>query len=276
MRYAVSNIAWRPEQRVTAYRLMRETGFTGLEIAPGLFLPEADDPFDPSEKFARAALDEAKDFDVQVVSMQSLLFGRTDAKLFGNNRERRAFVEGLEASITLAERLGIGNLVFGSPTQRIVPEGLSWDEALQESGEVFRALAEKAKANSTVIAIEPNPAEYGTNFLTNLAETTAFVRQVNHPALRLNLDLGALIMNGELGHFRFADHSDLVSHVHVSAPMLAPAPIDTGMARAIHDRIGCHWNGWLSIEMRQVEGDDKLATLKQCMRRLVTGKVAAS
>ena len=276
MKYAVSNIAWHPEQRKIAYEIMRDSRFTGLEIAPGLFLPYADDPFDPSEKYLRAALDELKDFDLQIVSMQSLLFGRSDAKLFGNNRERRTFVDGLEASIALAGRLGIGNLVFGSPKQRLVPESLSWDEAWQDSLEVFRVLADKAEANSAVIAMEPNPVEYGTNFLTNLSETAAFVRQVDHPGLRLNLDLGALIMNGELEHFRFADLNDLVSHVHVSAPKLAPAPPDAKIAQLVHEMIGCHWDAWLSIEMRQVEGDENLATLKECVRRLASAKVSAS
>ncbi|MEM6586741.1 MAG: hypothetical protein AAF692_13395 [Pseudomonadota bacterium] len=57
---AMSNIAWSPDERLDAYRLMAQAGMTGLEIAPGLFFHEAEDPFAPdlasASRKARSAL----------------------------------------------------------------------------------------------------------------------------------------------------------------------------------------------------------------------------
>ena len=58
MKLAMSNIAWSADERLEAYRILREAGSTGLEIAPGLFFHEANDPFAPDSAVARKALAE--------------------------------------------------------------------------------------------------------------------------------------------------------------------------------------------------------------------------
>lgn len=226
MKLAMSNIAWAPEERLAAYASLAEAGFTGLEIAPGLFFHAAADPFGPDEASAREALAEMTDAGLALVSMQSLLFGVTGAELFGPPEARAAFTAGMERAIALAGRFAIANLVFGSPLQRRVPDGMAMADALDEAAACFRRLGEAALAAGTRITIEVNPAAYGTNFLTTLKEAEAFVAAVDHPGIALILDLGAMHMNGS-----FAAVPALVpalaprlNHVHVSEPDLAPAP----------------------------------------------------
>ncbi|MBY0344188.1 MAG: sugar phosphate isomerase/epimerase, partial [Sphingomonadales bacterium] len=126
----------------------------------------------------------------------------------------------------LAERFGIPNLVFGSPAQRRVPEGMAMEQALAEAAEVFRKLGDTAAEAGTRIAIEANPAAYGTNFCTTLDEALAFVDVVAHPAIVPHLDLGAMHMNGDFAGVpaRLPALAPRLSHVHVSEPHLAPAP----------------------------------------------------
>ena len=119
-------------------------------------------------------------------------------------------------AIDLAGRLGILNLVFGSPRQRIVPEAMEPSDARNIAIETFRALGDRAVGAGTVIAIEPNPAAYGTNFLNTLEEAAAFVETVAHPGIALILDLGAMHMNA-----RFADTADLLGRIN--APLLSIA-----------------------------------------------------
>ena len=226
MKLSMSNIAWAPEERLEAYAILAGAGFTGLEIAPALFFHEAEDPFLPDTASARRARVEATDAGLVVVSMQSLLFGVAGAALFEGPEARTVFEKGMRRAIALAERFGIPNLVFGSPAQRRVPEGMAMEQALAEAAEVFRKLGDTAAEAGTRIAIEANPAAYGTNFCTTLDEALAFVDLVDHPAVVPHLDLGAMHMNGDFAGVpaRLPPLAPRLSHVHVSEPHLAPAP----------------------------------------------------
>lgn len=271
MKLAASNIAWPFARRLEAYRVLADHGLTGLEVAPALLLGDSADPFAPHERERTRALDELADFGLGLVSMQSLLFGVEGAALFGTADQRAALVAALRRAIALAARLGITHLVFGSPRQRVIPGDLGREEAWDQAAAVFRALGHEAQDHGAVIAMEPNPAAYGTNFLTTLDEAEAFVRQVDHPAIRLNLDLGAAAMNGEEDELAaFAARSaGLVSHVHVSAPNLAPAPDKAEDTAAVLGQLArAGYAGWHSIEMRCPEGLDPVRSLEGCARRL--------
>jgi sugar phosphate isomerase/epimerase len=254
MKLSMSNIAWSPDERLEAYAILAEAGFTGLEIAPGLFFHAAADPFDPDAATAATALAEMADAGLALVSMQSLLFGVAGAALFEGREARAAFEAGMHRAIRLAERFGIPNLVFGSPLQRRVPEGLAMAEALDQAAEVFRKLGNAAAAAGTRIGIEANPAAYGTNFCTTLGEALGFVALVDHPAIVPHLDLGAMHMNGEFASApaRLPDLTPRLSHVHVSEPELAPAPADpAALAPVLAGLAAAGYARAVSIEMKR-------------------------
>jgi len=254
---SVSNIAWASEERLAAYDLMAGAGLQGLEIAPGLFFGAAEDPFAPDTATACAALDEIAARGLTLVSMQSLLFGVQGAALLGEADARAAFDRGMERAIDLAGRFGIPNLVFGSPGQRRIPDGMAETEARAQAAETFRRLGDRAAAAGTVIAIEANPAAYGANFLTTLEEAEGFVAEVNHPAVTLILDLGAMHLNGTFGTLpaRVGALAPRLTHVHVSEPHLAPAPDNTtDLAPVLSALWRVGYERALSIEMKRPEG----------------------
>lgn len=225
---AASNIAWLYEERLAAYDLMQAHGLKGLEIAPGLFFSQAQDPFAPDAQTAALALHEIETRGLSLVSMQSLLFGVSGAALFGESEARVVFEHGMNRAVDLAGRFGIPNLVFGSPTQRRIPPSLTPLAARDQAVTVFQRLGDRALEAGTVIAMEANPVAYGTNFLNTLDEVLDFVARVGHPAIGLNLDLGAMHMNGTHHTVvdRLTDIAPHLQHVHVSEPDLAPAPRD--------------------------------------------------
>lgn len=274
---SISNIAWAPEDRLAAYRMMNEAGLDGLEIAPGLLFAGADDPLDPGADLAKARTDEISAHGLTLVSMQSLLFGVQGAALFGDPDERAAFERGMTRAIAFAGRFGIPNLVFGSPKQRRVPETMPMADAIAIASQTFRALGDKAAAEGCVLTIEANPPAYGTNFLNTLDETEAFVAEVDHQAVSLILDLGAMHLNGVFAAVpsRLPALDVPLNHVHVSEPNLDPAPLDpdalipvlkslraTGYARAV------------SIEMKKT--DDGLDVVRSKMNALARAFAAAT
>ena len=267
---AASNIAWTPDERLAAYGLMEAAGLTGLEIAPGLFFHQDVDPFDPDNSVAAAALAEIRAHGLSLVSMQSLLFGVHGASLFGDKAARAAFEHGMNRAIDLGGRFGIPNLVFGSPTQRRIPDDMANGDAFAQAVEVFHRLGQRAASVGTVISIEPNPAAYGTNFLTTLDDVELFVSQVAHPAIALILDLGAMHMNGDFDTVvgRLSRLAPILNHVHVSEPNLAPAPADASpLAPVLAELRSVRYNRAVSIEMKRHEGG--LETLRDSITTLV-------
>jgi len=271
MKLSISNIAWTPKERGSAYTAMAETGVTGLEIAPGLFFHSAQDPFLPTESEARAALDEIADMGLTLVSMQSLLYGVPGAGLFDGENALANLKRGMERAISLAGRFCIPNLVFGSPGQRNIPEGMPMDQAFDQAAGVFHTLAAAAQNAGTKIAIESNPAAYGTNFLNTLDEAADFVARVDHPAVVLILDLGAMRMNGDHDTVlaRIPALLPRLNHVHVSEPNLAPAPRDVvALAPVLMALREGGFDKAVSIEMkRPPEG---VAGVQASLDRLVT------
>lgn len=272
----MSNIAWLPTERIEAYAILSEAGFTGLEIAPGLFGHAAEDPFDPDEASLREAMHEIEDAGLTLVSMQSLLFGVEGAALFEGPEPRAAFERGMRRAIALGARLGIPNLVFGSPVQRRVPAAVAMADALEEAAEVFRRLGDDALAAGTCITIEANPAAYGTNFCNTLEEAEHFVALVDHPAIALILDLGAMHMNGSFASVpaRLPTLTSRLNHVHVSEPQLAPAPADAAaLVPVLQGLRSAGYAKAVSIEMkRPAEG---LAEVRRAAARLAEAQRAA-
>jgi sugar phosphate isomerase/epimerase len=272
MRLAISNIAWRPAERLAVYRRMAECGAGGLEIAPAQAFPDEPDAFLPSQAAVARFRGELEIAGIRLVSMQSLLAGVAGARLFGTPAERETFKQGLSRAVALAGRLGIPNLVMGSPGNRVIPEGLARADAELIAVELFRRVGDICLRASTRLAIEPNAAAYGTNFLNTMPEAISFVRRVGHPGITLNFDIGALHMNGDFtnGGRLFAEAAAVASHVHVSEPGLAEAPADTeGFAGLAREIIATGYTGWFSLEMRAV-GERNIGVVEAALARTAT------
>lgn len=273
MKLAFSNIAWLPRQRDAAYAILKENGIRGLEIAPGLFLADAKDAFQPSLAECEAALAPMGAAGLELVSMQSLLFGVEHAALFGDRSERDGFERAMTRAIRLAGLLGIPNMVFGSPRQRNIPAEMAREEAERIALDVFRRLGDIAAAEGTILGLEINPRAYGTNFLTDAEETAVFVSKVSHPAIKMILDVGAMHLNDDFdGLASFvAKYVTMICHVHLSEPYLAPAPAHASQAGAVLGALSSMgYQRWYSVEMKAVPGRE-LEAVERSVARLKQG-----
>lgn len=271
MKLAVSNLAWKPNERLEAYKILAHHNIHGLEMAPGLFLSEASDCFEPTTTELKLAVDEIEDYGLKLVSMQSLLFGVQGAALFAGPDSLGRFVAGMKRAIVLAGRLSIPNMVFGSPKQRVIPDDMTTEKATEHAATVFRELGEHARAAGTTLLMEFNPPDYGTNFLNTFRQALDFVKVVNHDALKLVLDIGAMHMNDDFLSIRSAveEGRHFISHVHMSEPHLVPAPAREDDAVKIFSALSaCEYPHWVSIEMLRPKVG-ALDTLNHCSNKLV-------
>jgi D-psicose/D-tagatose/L-ribulose 3-epimerase len=247
MKLAVSNIAWEPLEEDQAAELLRSGGIDAVEIAPTKYWPA---PCSPSAK----SIDEVRrrwaDKGIRIVALQSLLFGCPQLSIFAGAGLRRQTSDYLRNILDIAKGLGAKALVFGSPKNRDKGQR-PFAAALGEAADFFRPLAQHAAELSCAVAFEPNPTQYGCNFCTTVDESLALLESVDHPGLRLNLDIGIMHLNGEPMAETIARALPWTAHVHLSEPSLATiGTAGAPHALAAHALRSAGWTGYVSIEMR--------------------------
>jgi D-psicose/D-tagatose/L-ribulose 3-epimerase len=218
MRIAVSNIAWDPAEDPAMAALFARYLVNAVDIAPAKYFP---DPLNATSSEIAAVRGRWAEWGIAITGMQALLFGSTGLNVFGTKEIRRALLERLTAVCRIGAGLRAPRLVFGSPKNR---DRSGCDDAatLEIAVDFFRELGAIASDHGVWICLEPNPPRYGANFMTNSAETAVIVAAVGHPAIKMQLDTGALTINHEDAQQVVESFGKWVGHVHASEPDLVP------------------------------------------------------
>lgn len=258
MKLSVSNIGWANDNDLKVYGLMKDYGFSGLEIAPTRIIP--DNPYEKSD-VAKSWVDHIQQTHGFVISsMQSIWFGRTE-KVFGSEEERCILLEYTKKAIDFAKILGCKNLVFGCPGNR----SLSNDMKPENSRLFFQQIGDHAFENNCVVAMEANPPIYNTNFINTTEQALDFIKLVNSKGLLLNLDVGTMVENREdvsvlVGNEKF------IHHVHISEPYLRPIE-----KRELHNELAlllknANYTGFVSIEVGKQDCISNLAAMMEYVK----------
>lgn len=230
MRIAISNIAWEPHEDDDLARLLQRHGVDAIDVAPGKYFPDPAQATDEDIVRVRCWWAERG---VEITGMQALLFGTRGLNVFGEPEVQDAMLRHLDAVCRIGAGLGARRLVFGSPKNRD-RSGLDDDRATAVATAFFRRLGDVAQSHGVIMCLEPNPSCYGANFMTTSEETARIVREVSHPAIRMQLDTGALAINGEDPAAVLGDNATLIGHIHASEPDLVPL----GDGGTDHGKIG--------------------------------------
>ncbi len=257
MKLAVSNIGWAAEHDQTILPKLKDVGVEAIEVAPGRIfdtpaLANVDDARAIGAGFAQAGL--------PVASMQALLFGQPDLHMLGDAPATKAFQGYLGHVIALAGALGCGPMVFGSPKNRLRGD-MPFDAALDKAVQALTPIAQVAQDHGTVFCLEANARAYGCDFMTVLAEACRVARGVDHAGVGVVVDTGNMIMEDEPAE-AVLDAQDVLRHVHLSAPGLAPVMghIDF-ITRVLGHLRDMGYNGSVTLEMRTPEGVEPVETL---------------
>lgn len=216
MKISISNIAWDVDKDEKIVELLHEKEISHIDIAPTKYFAA---PFLDTKKTVQSVRDWWNERGIEIYGMQALLFGQVGLNMFSGPEIQREMTGYLRKIFSIAEGLGVRRLVFGSPKNRDIGN-MDHHAALATGVEYFRQLGDVAAAYGIVICLEPNPRAYNCNFMTNMASTYEVIDMVNHPAIKGQLDLGSLIMNGESLSESLELYSDSIYHIHVSEPFL--------------------------------------------------------
>lgn len=253
MKLAVSSIAWSTDEEPKVVSLMNSARVKTVELAPTKIWAH------PTKVSARDVAEVTRwwsERGISIYAFQSMLFSRPDLKLFESEALRAECLQYLKEFITLAGRMGVKRMVFGSPKNRQRGE-MSYDQAFALAIPFFKELAEVAYANKVVFCIEPNAPLYGCDFVTTASEGADLVRAVDHPGFGLHLDTACMMLAGDDPYESIHDSAEYLRHFHVSAPMLgqvdaseematAHASAATALREIAYDQV-------ISIEMRPYE-----------------------
>ena len=216
MNLSISNIAWPPEYDEEVYRYMSNLGLSGLEIAPTRIFPES--PYSHLKEAKQFSESIMRDYGLGLSSMQSIWYGMTES-IFGVSSERKILLDYTKKAIDFAREMNCPNVVFGCPKNRNIPDHLDKEACLPIAVEFFDSIGDYAVRSNTHFSLEANPPIYGTNFLNTTVDAFEMCRKVNHPGVRVNVDLGTMIYNNETIDI-LDDSIELVNHVHISEPYL--------------------------------------------------------
>ena len=111
-------------------------------------------------------------------------------------------------------------LIFGSPLNRFIKNKNKNNNLIAKN--FFNEFSKQIEQTDITLCIEPNPKEYGCNFLTNTIECIDFVKELNLPNVKTNLDLSAVQINNEnlLDVVKYGEK--YFGYVHISDPYLTP------------------------------------------------------
>ncbi|WP_342479117.1 TIM barrel protein [Paenibacillus sp. FSL H7-0350] len=248
MKLSISNIAWDLEEEEGIIRTLLQHGVQDIEIAPTKIWGS---PISCSEEDVDIYRSKWEAENIGLHAMQSLLFGKPELLLFSAEHIRNELKKYLHRVMRLANLMGIKVLVFGSPKNRFAGS-LNIVEQLNIAIPFFYEIGEIALENNLVFCIEPNPVQYGCDFITNTAQGIEIVNEVSHPGFRLHLDAAAMALNNENYHESIEKSLPILSHFHISQPFLNLIGSDNLVdhkliANALKDNQYAHT---ISIEMK--------------------------
>lgn len=203
MQLGLINSAWAQAGRDTAWGLQKtkEIGFDSVDIFT--------DPLDIDVRERRLIKDECDRLGLPIVSVCCVAVGLIDF----NPSVQRFHVERTRAYLDLVYEYQARNLllVLGEYlwNREVIPPAEQWRTAIENC----RGLADYAAALGVQIALELEP--FPLSLLNNVDRMVQFIDEVDHEALRANIDISHLMLAGvppdELSKLR-----GKAIHVHIS------------------------------------------------------------
>lgn len=172
-----------------------------------------------------------------------------------------AFEEYFERAFKNASLLGVKTVVLGSGASRKVPEDYPFEKGFEEFTRVASLMGDISQKYGILTVIEPL-CKKETNIINTVREGAEFVRNLNHPNVRLLAD--SYHMRAESEDFSvIRENADILRHFHIAEAQVGNTEIrlmpdrkdafDTKSYVEILKEIG--YDGDLTIEASSRGGD---------------------
>ena len=240
-------------------KLIKEIGYTGIEVAPFTLASRITDV--SSQR--RAELKQiAADNGLEIIGLHWLLAKTEGLHLTSPDADvRQATTQYLIDLGEACADLGGTLMVFGSPFQRNLLEGVTREQAYEYAAGVLREALKPLEARGVEICMEPLTSKE-TDFVNTCADALELIEMVGAPNISLHQDVKAMLgAESESVPALIEKHAGQVGHFHVNdTNLLGPgmgetdyAPIFTALKKAGYDK-------WVSVEVFDYSpGAEKIA-----------------
>lgn len=264
MSISISNIAWSTPDDEAIAQILKANHISTIDIAHSKYFPDINTT--PSQAIL-SIREQWNRRGFSIEGMQSLLFGTTGLNIFSTEDVQQTMLSHLEKVCHIAELLGAKKLVFGSPKNRNCT-GLAPQEIAKIATSFFRQLGDIAKKYHVTICLEPNPKIYGANFMTTSMETLAMVKRIDHAAIKMQFDTGAIFVNQEDPFVVLEAAQSHIGHIHISEPHLKvigdiPSSDHRTMAKALKEFLPTMTK---TIEMVESNNESHLSAIERAVQ----------
>jgi len=257
-KFAICNelyVDW-PHQK--AFEHAANLGYSGVEIAPFTL---GDSPLDLSAEEIQSIRNAAEQNGLEIIGLHWLLAKTSGLHLTHSDPTVRSkTAEYLCGLAKLCRDLGGKIMVFGSPPQRNLSDGVSQQQGFDHAVEVFQAVAPTLEACGVTIALEPLGPEEG-NFMLTAESAIAIAQSVDSPNVKLHLDVKAMSTESKPIPEIIRSSAEWLVHFHANDPnRRGPGMGDVDFQPIFEtlDEIG--YDQWISVEVFDYEpGIDALA-----------------
>lgn len=225
----------------------RDAGYTGVELAPFTLGKLAND-VTPSERAAvRVA---ARDAGVEIVGLHWLLAQTIGYHISSSDavtRQRTAAY--LSELVHLCADLGGGVMVFGSPKQRCLSDGVTYQQAWDYAIETFRALVPTLESRGVILCLEPlAPTE--TDFINSAEDAARMIHDVDSPNFQMVLDVKAMSSESKPIPQTIRESRAMLRHFHANDENLrGPGFGNTDFVPIAAALKEIEYSGWVSVEV---------------------------
>ena len=229
------------------FRLASDVGYEGVEIAPFTLADSVAEISASERERIRSA---ARDVGIEIIGLHWLLVKPEGLYINHPDEEiRRKTTDYFIELIRFCADLGGTCMILGSPKQRNVLEGETYDATWARTRAVLEQIVPLAEELGVVLCLEPL-ARSDTNFVNTAAEAIRMAEQVDSPSLKVILDVKAMSDEGRPIPDIIREAGKWAGHVHANdANLNGPGfgDIDFVPIFAALQEIG--YKGWVSVEV---------------------------
>lgn len=247
MKFAICNEMFEGWDFRSICEAAKAAGYSGVELAPFTLGKAANEVTTAERKTLR---DTAESAGVEISSTHWLLAHTSGLHVSSPDEAvRDKTIDYLVHLINLTADVGAQVMVFGSPKQRCVAEGMSPADAWGLAADTFGSIVPALEDRSVTFCLEPlAPAE--TNVLNTAADVARMVSEVGSEHVQLILDVKAMSSEQEPMPEIIRENRSILKHFHANdANMRGPGfgKTDFGPIAAALKEI--RYNRWISVEV---------------------------
>ncbi|NOX98688.1 MAG: sugar phosphate isomerase/epimerase [Verrucomicrobia bacterium] len=269
--FAICNETFRDWPFEKAFAFAAESGYKALEVAPFTVSNDVRDVTPAQRKKVRSQAEAAG---LNILGLHWLLSKTKGFHLTSADRDERKRTAAYLGDLAhFCADLGGDKLIFGSPQQRNLRDGISKEKGLEYAAEVVEEALPVLEKTNVTLAFEPLSPKI-TNFMGTAAGAVELIEKVNDPRCRLVLDCLAMSTEKTSIPEILRKYKELTVHVQVNDPNAqGPGFGDLDFVPILQELRDLKYKGYISVEVFNYKpGPERLAResieyLKKCQAK---------